>query len=101
MTADKIYKCILANIPGRQNRQIKITPRPDSRFRSWEACAARVNEPHAIHGQFIYCNVSFPRQYVNGMGWQNNSCFNNDSNIKIVLKQHLENESYFGKYIRF
>ena len=32
MTAVKIYTCILANIPGKQNRQIKIARRLDSRF---------------------------------------------------------------------
>ena len=35
VTAVKTYTCILANIPGKQNWEIKITPMFDSRFWSW------------------------------------------------------------------
>ena len=63
MTAVKIYTCILANIPSKQTRQIKITPRLDLRF--WLGKLVQLG--FVIHMQYLtkfYCSISFALKYI-------------------------------------
>ena len=63
MTAVKIYTCILANIPGKQNRQIKVTTRltHDSVH---DKLVQLVFVSHMQYMTKFYCVVSFVRQYI-------------------------------------
>ena len=66
MTAVKIYTCILANIPSKQTRQIKITPRLDLRF--WLGKLVQLG--FVIHMQYMtkfYCSISFALQYIRNL----------------------------------
>ena len=62
MTAVKIYTCILATIPGKRNRQIKITLRltQDS---GHGKLVQLVFVSHMLYMTKFYCSLSFARQY--------------------------------------
>ena len=89
MTAVKIYTCILANISGKQKRQIKVTTRltHDSVH---DKLVQLVFVSHMQYLTTFYCSVSFARQYIWLFKWfisvpycLNTLCLKSNSNYRV------------------